>query len=60
MRILNISTGHAATVTSVTDIAEQAAALGVLPNDKLTTTFVAGQVFIRVERTGDVLTITAE
>lgn len=58
MRILNINTGHKVTVTSVTDIAEQAAALGVEPNDALTTTFVGGQVFIRVERTGEILTIT--
>lgn len=57
MRIINVSTGYEAEIVVISDIFTETEKLGVLPTDNLTTGFVAGQVFIRVERTGDVLTI---
>lgn len=57
MRIINVNTGYTAEITAISDVFTETEKLGILPTDTLTTGFVLGEVFIRNERTGDVLTI---
>lgn len=57
MRIINVNTGYEAEIVAISDVFTETEKLGVLPTDNLTAGFVAGQVFIRIERTGDILMI---
>jgi hypothetical protein len=57
MRIINTSTGYEVELVAISDIFTETEKLGVLPTDVLSTGFVLGEVFIRNDRTGDVLHI---